>query len=52
MGNGEMMGQQGSSLDRRAAVAALLKDRGDLLVVCGLGSPSYDVHHAGDSDAN
>ncbi len=39
-------------LDRRAAVAALLKDRGDLLVVTGLGSPSYDVHAAGDSDAN
>jgi thiamine pyrophosphate-dependent acetolactate synthase large subunit-like protein len=40
------------SLDRRAAVAALLEDRGDLLVVTGLGSPSYDVHAAGDSDAN
>jgi thiamine pyrophosphate-dependent acetolactate synthase large subunit-like protein len=40
------------SLDRRAAVAALLEDRGDLLVITGLGSPSYDVHAAGDSDAN
>ena len=40
------------SLDRRAAVAALLRDRGDLLVVSGLGSPSYDVHAAGDHDAN
>jgi thiamine pyrophosphate-dependent acetolactate synthase large subunit-like protein len=40
------------SLDRRAAVAALLKERGDLLVVTGLGSPSYDVHAAGDTDAN
>ena len=40
------------SLDRRAAVAALLGDRGGLLVVTGLGSPSYDVHAAGDSDAN
>lgn len=39
-------------LDRRAAVSALLKDRGDLLVVTGLGSPSYDVHAAGDTDAN
>src|SRR6202022_3854668 len=37
---------------RRAAVAALLKDRGDLLLVSGLGSPTYDVHAAGDSDAN
>jgi len=41
-----------SALDRRAAVAALLKDRGDLLVVAGLGSPAYDLHAAGDSDAN
>ncbi len=40
------------SLDRRAAVAALLADRSDLLVVTGLGSPSYDVHVAGDTDAN
>jgi thiamine pyrophosphate-dependent acetolactate synthase large subunit-like protein len=40
------------TLGRRAAVAALLKDRGDLLVVSGLGSPTYDVHAAGDSDAN
>lgn len=40
------------TLDRRAAVAALLEDRGDLLVVSGLGSPSYDVHAAGDTDAN
>jgi len=39
-------------LDRRAAVAALLKDRGDVLLISGLGSPSYDVHQAGDSDAN
>jgi thiamine pyrophosphate-dependent acetolactate synthase large subunit-like protein len=39
-------------LDRREAVAALLKDRGDLLVICGLGSPGYDVHAAGDHDAN
>ena len=40
------------ALDRRAAVAALLKDRGELLVVSGLGSPTYDVHAAGDKDAN
>lgn len=39
-------------LERRAAVAELLKDRGDLLVVAGLGSPAYDLHAAGDSDAN
>ncbi len=40
------------TLDRRHAVAALLHDRGDLLVVSGLGSPSYDVFAAGDHDAN
>jgi thiamine pyrophosphate-dependent acetolactate synthase large subunit-like protein len=39
-------------LERRAAVAALLKDRKDLLVVTGLGSPTYDVHAAGDRDDN
>jgi thiamine pyrophosphate-dependent acetolactate synthase large subunit-like protein len=41
-----------SALERREAVAAVVKDRGDLLVVSGLGSPSYDVHAAGDHDAN
>jgi thiamine pyrophosphate-dependent acetolactate synthase large subunit-like protein len=41
-----------SALGRRAAVAELLKDRGDLLVVSGLGSPSYDVHAAGDHPGN
>ncbi|MGE0714413.1 MAG: thiamine pyrophosphate-dependent enzyme [Alphaproteobacteria bacterium] len=40
------------TLDRREAVALLLADRGDSLVVSGLGSPSYDVHAAGDADAN
>ena len=30
-------------LDRREFVAELLKDRGDLLVVTGLGAPTYDV---------
>jgi thiamine pyrophosphate-dependent acetolactate synthase large subunit-like protein len=40
------------SLDRRDAVKALLVDRGDLLVVTGLGSSSYDVYDAGDHDAN
>lgn len=40
------------SLDRRAVTAKLLKDRGDLLVVTGLGSPSYDAMAAGDHDLN
>lgn len=41
-----------SDLERRAAVRALLIDRKDLLVVTGLGSPTYDVFAAGDHDAN
>jgi thiamine pyrophosphate-dependent acetolactate synthase large subunit-like protein len=40
------------TLDRRAVVAALLADRGDLLVVSGLGSPSYDLFAAGDHAGN
>ncbi len=40
------------TLARRDAVAALLKDRGDALVVTGLGSATYDVHAAGDRDDN
>lgn len=40
------------ALDRREAAARLLEDRGDLLVVTGLGSPSYDVMAAGDHDNN
>jgi thiamine pyrophosphate-dependent acetolactate synthase large subunit-like protein len=40
------------SLNRREVAAALLKDRGDLLVVTGLGSASYDVFAAGDNDHN
>jgi thiamine pyrophosphate-dependent acetolactate synthase large subunit-like protein len=40
------------ALDRRVVVARLLADRGDTLVVTGLGSPTYDVHAAGDHDAN
>ncbi|WP_407176672.1 thiamine pyrophosphate-dependent enzyme [Bradyrhizobium sp. STM 3562] len=39
-------------LDRREAVKALLEERGDLLVVTGLGSSSYDVFDAGESPAN
>ncbi|HYM04794.1 MAG TPA: thiamine pyrophosphate-dependent enzyme [Stellaceae bacterium] len=39
-------------LDRRAVVAALLAERGDLLVVAGLGAPSWDVTAAGDTPLN
>lgn len=41
-----------SQLDRRAAVAALLKNRGNTLLVSGLGSPTYDLHSVGDHDGN
>jgi thiamine pyrophosphate-dependent acetolactate synthase large subunit-like protein len=40
------------TMDRRAAVKALLVDRRDMLVVTGLGSPSYDVFAAGEHDGN
>lgn len=39
-------------LDRRAAVARLLAGRRDLLVVTGLGAPTYDVAAAGDHARN
>lgn len=39
-------------LDRRETVARLLRDRGDLLVVTGLGSATYDVAAAGDDPRN
>jgi thiamine pyrophosphate-dependent acetolactate synthase large subunit-like protein len=38
-----------ATLERRAATAQLLKQRGDALVVTGLGSTTYDVFAAGDS---
>jgi thiamine pyrophosphate-dependent acetolactate synthase large subunit-like protein len=37
-----------SALHRREVVAALLAERGDLLVVAGLGSTSWDCTAAGD----
>jgi thiamine pyrophosphate-dependent acetolactate synthase large subunit-like protein len=39
-------------LNRRSAVVRILRDRGDALVVTGLGNPSYDVMAAGDTPAN
>ncbi len=39
-------------LDRRKAVADLLRDRAELLAVCGLGSATWDVAAAGDHDLN
>ena len=47
----DRLANQGS-LNRRVVVKTLLQDRGDILVVTGLGSPSYDVFAAGDHDNN
>ena len=43
---------QPPALSRREAVKALLADRGELLVITGLGSSSYDVFDAGENPAN
>ena len=40
------------TIERRAAVEHLLQNRDDMLVVCGLGSSTYDVYAAGDHHAN
>ena len=40
------------ALDRRVVVARLLQDRNELLVVTGLGAPTYDVAAAGDHPRN
>ena len=40
------------TLDRRAVTATLLRDPGDLLVVTGLGAPSYDAAAASDRALN
>jgi thiamine pyrophosphate-dependent acetolactate synthase large subunit-like protein len=39
-------------MERRDFVRRLLAGRGDLVVVCGLGSPTYDVAAAGDHPLN
>ena len=39
-------------MERREAVARLLSNRDKLLVITGLGSPSYDVMAAGDHELN
>src|SRR6266700_2842866 len=52
MDGDQVMTRNFGSLDRREAVKALLVDRGDLLVVTGLGSSSYDVFDAGEHPGN
>lgn len=47
-----MRGRNDLTLDRRAVVAALLADPGDLLVVTGLGAATYDAGAAGDRALN
>jgi thiamine pyrophosphate-dependent acetolactate synthase large subunit-like protein len=44
--------QKQNCLRRREVVARILKDRGDLLVVTGLGSPTYDCAAVGDHPLN
>lgn len=39
-------------LNRRQVVAELLRERGDMLVVAGLGSTSWDCTAVGDKDLN
>ena len=39
-------------LARRALVEAVLQDRGDLLVIAGLGAPAWDITAAGDCATN
>ena len=39
-------------LERRNVVSALLHDRGDAIVVGGLGASTYDIAAAGDHDRN
>ena len=39
-------------IERRKAVRRILANRGEAIVVCGLGSSTYDVFAAGDDDRN
>ena len=41
-----------NTLNRRDVVKRILNKRANCLVVSGLGSPTYDVHAAGDNDKN
>ncbi len=47
-----MSGSRSKRLDRRAAVTELVRDRGALLVVSGLGGTTWDLASAGDHDLN
>ena len=47
-----MSARRKPALDRRKVVAAILKQRGDALVVAGLGAPCFDVMACGDNSLN
>lgn len=47
-----MADEQKITLDRRAVVARILRDRADTLVVTGLGAPSWDTAAVGDRADN
>ena len=44
--------RRANALDRRAAMRTLLADRGELLLVTGLGSTTYDAAAVGDDARN
>jgi thiamine pyrophosphate-dependent acetolactate synthase large subunit-like protein len=41
-----------TKIERRDAVRRILTNRGETIIVCGLGSSTYDVFAAGDDDRN
>ncbi|MBV7484600.1 thiamine pyrophosphate-dependent enzyme [Bordetella sp. BOR01] len=47
-----MTTQNPSTLDRRLAVARILRDRGDALAISSLGNPTFDLAAAGDCAQN
>ena len=48
----QMSEHRNPTLDRRHVVAAILKNRGNALVVAGLGAPCFDVMSCGDHPLN
>src|SRR5262249_57161648 len=48
---GQMIGNE-RRLDRRAAMRVLLENRGELLLVTGLGSTTWEAAAVGDDDRN
>jgi len=47
-----MVARKKITLDRRKVVSRILKDRGDALVVTGLGAPTWDAAATGDHPNN